>query len=227
MKLSARHFSTLTAILCLILAWGCGRDSGSGGAASRQKAGKREKGSSEPSRSLVSNSQVSDAMGRLSSKDPIKRAYAALELGNLGASEPAPALVKLLEDITPLQWVRQEDGNSFPGGSTSPADEAGKALIKIGPPATEALVAALRRSALESNPGQIGPTFHGWIRFKIITILNEIRDPRAVEPLMEALTDSEEIVRSEAAATLRKITGQDFGRDQTKWRNWAKQNCKE
>ncbi|NQT10240.1 MAG: HEAT repeat domain-containing protein [Desulfobacteraceae bacterium] len=47
-------------------------------------------------------------------------------------------------------------------------------------------------------------------------------DTRAVEPLIAALKDRH--VKKEAVKSLRKITGQDFGQNQAKWKQWWNKN---
>lgn len=49
----------------------------------------------------------------------------------------------------------------------------------------------------------------------------------AVEPLIEALKDKDSYVRGNAAWGLRAITGQDFGGDPAKWQEWWEKNKKE
>ena len=51
--------------------------------------------------------------------------------------------------------------------------------------------------------------------------LAKIGEP-AVDPLINALGDRNRLVRSRAARTLHKITGQDFKENQTAWRNWRR-----
>ena len=50
--------------------------------------------------------------------------------------------------------------------------------------------------------------------------MGSIGDNRAVEPLIEALSDSDEKVRQEVEAALGKLTGQDFGSHPGLWRAW-------
>ena len=50
--------------------------------------------------------------------------------------------------------------------------------------------------------------------------LRKLKDPRAVEPLIPALKDEYSWVREAAAEALEEITGEDFGEDEAKWRDW-------
>ena len=60
----------------------------------------------------------------------------------------------------------------------------------------------------------------GDVRWWAAKSLGELKDPRAVEPLISALKDEDENVRRTAAEALEKITGEDFGEDEAKWRDW-------
>jgi hypothetical protein len=54
--------------------------------------------------------------------------------------------------------------------------------------------------------------------------LGELKDPRAVEPLIEALKDENPDVRERAANALQKITGQNFGENPEEWQKWWEKN---
>ncbi|HTY52700.1 MAG TPA: HEAT repeat domain-containing protein [Methanomicrobiales archaeon] len=66
---------------------------------------------------------------------------------------------------------------------------AGNTLVKIGPPAVEALTVALH------NPNKD-------VRFNAARALGEIRDPRAVESILDLLRDTNRTVRLAAARAL-------------------------
>ena len=51
-------------------------------------------------------------------------------------------------------------------------------------------------------------------------LLAAIGDPRAFRPLIIALKDRATDVRFEAAAALRKLSGEDFGTDPNRWQRW-------
>jgi len=53
-----------------------------------------------------------------------------------------------------------------------------------------------------------------------VIALGEIGDERAVESLIATLKDENGSVRYRAAAALEEITGEDFGEDEAKWRDW-------
>jgi HEAT repeat protein len=62
------------------------------------------------------------------------------------------------------------------------------------------------------------------IRWYAAEVLGEAKDPRAVEPLIAALGDEIKDVGKGAALALKEITGQDFGMDPAKWREWRVKN---
>jgi len=60
----------------------------------------------------------------------------------------------------------------------------------------------------------------GDVREAAAEALGELKDPRAVEPLISVLKDEDGSVRWWAVKALNKITGEDFGEDEAKWRDW-------
>lgn len=55
----------------------------------------------------------------------------------------------------------------------------------------------------------------------IVEALDKLADPRAIEPLIRVIEDPRLcFCTSEAAAALAKLTGQFFGRDAARWRQW-------
>lgn len=52
--------------------------------------------------------------------------------------------------------------------------------------------------------------------------LGEMKNRQAIEPLLSALKD--ENVCWDSAEALKKITGEDFGTEYDKWKNWWKDN---
>ena len=65
---------------------------------------------------------------------------------------------------------------------------------------------------------------NGYVRAMAAWALGEIGDPRAVEPLIEAIEDESHDVQKGSPLALQKITGQDFGHDRAKWREWWEKN---
>ena len=89
---------------------------------------------------------------------------------------------------------------------------AAKALGKIEDPrAVEPLISALKDKDWD-------------VREAAAEALGEIKDPRAVAPLISALKDKVWNVHKAATKALEKITGQDFGEDQSEWQKWWEEN---
>ena len=89
---------------------------------------------------------------------------------------------------------------------------AADALGKIGPAAVEPLVALSK----DSDPVA---------RTNAAYALGAIADIRAVESLICLLHDSEQSVRQAASSALNTLTGESFGEDQAKWREWLKKKA--
>jgi HEAT repeat protein len=62
--------------------------------------------------------------------------------------------------------------------------------------------------------------FRGYAAF----LLGEMNDPIVVEPLIEALKDEDKRVTEMAAFSLARLTGQNLGYDQAKWKEWWEKN---
>ncbi|GAI92158.1 unnamed protein product, partial [marine sediment metagenome] len=124
---------------------------------------------------------------RLYSSDPVERIAAAVALADMEGQKTAatPFLISILHDATPVE-VSSE---SIPA---SPAAEATRALVKIGKPAVEPLIAALDDD-------------NYLVRVKIVEILGQIGDFRATEPLTVALKDEYFEVRLRAAQALGEL----------------------
>jgi HEAT repeat protein len=57
-------------------------------------------------------------------------------------------------------------------------------------------------------------------RLAASTVLSTLVDPRAVDALIDALTDDDNRIRAAAANALRELSGQSHGRDPAAWRTW-------
>jgi HEAT repeat protein len=160
----------------------------------------------------------------LGDEEPGVRWDAAVALGKIGDSRAVESLIVALED----------EGANIRGS-------AAEALGNIGDNhAVEPLIATLgdedwsvRRSAVDAlgkikDNRAVDPLIEalkdkGWdYRNYAAMALGEIGDERAIGPLIEALNDDNSDVRRVAAEALKKITGQDFGEGQAKWREWWK-----
>jgi HEAT repeat protein len=67
---------------------------------------------------------------------------------------------------------------------------------------------------------------HIEIRGIVRRILAQLKNERAVEPLIELLKSPDKRERERTAATLKSITGKDFGVKYKKWKKWWDKNKK-
>jgi HEAT repeat protein len=65
---------------------------------------------------------------------------------------------------------------------------------------------------------------NSYVRATAALVLGDLKDTRGVEPLIEALSDESHGVRKNAAFALKRITGQNFGIDPSKWQEWWEKN---
>ena len=91
--------------------------------------------------------------------------------------------------------------------------EASKALLKIGTVAVPSLIVVLNDK--DRNP---------LVRINAAGALGRTHDIRAIEPLIEVLTDKYWLLRDMAAIALAEISGKNFGKDPIQWQNWWKEN---
>jgi HEAT repeat protein len=78
--------------------------------------------------------------------------------------------------------------------------------------------------AVEPLIGILKNDRNGYVRAMAAWALGKIKDRRAVEPLIDGITDESNDVRKRAPLALKEITGQDFGKDPAKWREWWEKN---
>src|SRR6202008_3724523 len=132
---------------------------------------------------------VKAKIAKLSSDNPIERAEAAGQLGELKAASAIPALIKLLGDDAeirqPVCGERKEWDNSK-DFKTPPGENAAVALTRMGRQAVEPLIAALTSNVWQA-------------RANAAFALGLIHDNRNVEPLILATRDAISEVRSKAA----------------------------
>ncbi len=60
------------------------------------------------------------------------------------------------------------------------------------------------------------------VRKEVVTALGKIGDKKAIPALIEGLKDDYKDVQIEASGALKKLTGEDFGRDPIAWAEWYK-----
>lgn len=112
------------------------------------------------------------------------------------------------EALEKLNWMPKNDKEKI---SFLIAYQKWDELVKIGKSAVEPLIAALK-DADDDVPKHAAK------------VLGEIKDRRAVEPLIAALDNF--FSGEEAAYALEKITGEDFGYNSVEWKKWWKENKK-
>lgn len=116
------------------------------------------------------------------------------------------------------------------------------ALIRIGPPAIKHIIIALndddrdvRRGAVDAlsvmKESQIVEPLiaalkdkDAYVRCSAAVGLSEIKDPRSVEYMIIVLSDENRDVQNCIESGLIKITGENYGKDLEKWRQWWSQN---
>jgi len=183
------------------------------------------------------------ALGELKDPRAVEPLISALEdeYGNVRLKA-----AKVLEKINPKWRETEEAKRKVPEFISGLKDEDGSvrwnAAAALGelkdPRAVEPLISALkdeysmvRLKAVMAlgelkDPRAVEPFISalkdedGGVRSAAARALGELKDPRAVEPLISALEDEYGNVRSTAAASLLEITGEDFGEDEAKWRDW-------
>jgi hypothetical protein len=133
--------------------------------------------------------------------DPSVRAAAIRGLANHGEPVHVPILVTALAD--PDRYVRIE---------------AARGLQRLhNPVAIDALVAATR--APGDSPLPTDET-EAEVRAEAAVALGQYAEGRVVEALIAALRDESLAVNAAARASLRTLTGQDFGLDHPAWVAW-------
>lgn len=142
------------------------------------------------------NKKIYDDLNTLDSIDAKERAWAAYNIGKArGANHKAvPYLIAILNDVEETTLDRYVGSSFVNSYATTPADEAVKALVKIGSPAVKPLI-----TALESKDKLVVT--------KSIKALGLIRDKQAIKPLLLKLGDKDAHTRLAAANALGKFKG--------------------
>ena len=138
----------------------------------------------------------------LRNQDAIARGYAGWELRDMGpkAKGATLALIENLGDSTRLMKRFGDSGI----GVTTPSEIASGVLARIGRSAVEPLIALLSTSSLD----HAYRPYRSSVRQSAIRALGELKDPRAVKPLIAALKDYGFLTRLEAVHALAKIRDQ-------------------
>ncbi len=135
--------------------------------------------------------QVREKIIRLYHEDPIERAWAAYQLAKIGrgATPAVPYLVALLDDETSVLLSRYLGGGYHSSSDTTPADEAARALAKIGDTANPSLIDATK----DKNPNT---------RRLAAKSLGQIGNIESIPHLIRLLDDEDQRVRATAAIAL-------------------------
>ena len=128
---------------------------------------------------------------KLYSDDAKDRAWAVYNIGKAHkfAVSTVPYLVAMLGDNSIAVMNRNIGKNYTTGSTTTPADEAVRALAKIGQSSVKPLLAVLNESDIEAV-------------LKAIKTLGLLRDNEAIKPLAKFLSHEDKRIRLEAANSL-------------------------
>ena len=194
---------------------------------------------------------VRTELEKLLSSELAQRLEGAYNLGNMGekAAPAIPFLIATFDDYqgmtevgeSLLKYFEKDDVFMVFGGKANTINPVQMvvtaALGKIGMPAIEPLMAALRKADPTNLPfayiakslarmqdPQTTKLLLGLLtdpnehkRSRAAEALRHSKDPNVVDPLIAALKDQNSNVKSNAALSLKKITGQNFGEDAAKW----------
>jgi HEAT repeat protein len=139
-----------------------------------------------------SPAEVTALIEKAMSRDPQMRADAAEELGDMGprAAPAVAALIELLSDHDGQRMVHVEKPRGVGYKTAFVCDVASHALAKIGDPAVEPCLAALKeQSSVEG-------------RCDVIHVLGHLNDPRATRVLAELVKDPQQEIRRSTMSAL-------------------------
>jgi len=154
----------------------------------------------------LGGAKVREQVDRLSSAEPKERYYAAVELGDM-ATNAIVAIPFLMDRLTDGAKLRVSTNSSyaFTTYTTSPAEEAKEALVKIGDPAVELLITALKNyPELIMDKWKRGGDSRD-VPALVMNVLGRIGDERAVGPLIRFVNGGYSYWRSNAGEALEKI----------------------
>jgi HEAT repeat protein len=212
--------------------------------------------------SSATQTLASSAQQELSSGSAQERAQAACDAGRKHIVEAIPKLVSMLGDDAPIRPLKCWDNGRWSPAlesfkQPSPGEQAAIALASMGTPAVEPLTSALgdsspsvRRNAAwaigeltnmrDSERANAVPALTSlltdsdeWVRMAAVRTLGEIRDERAVEPLMNTLSDGSwrvrelgawalgEMKEERAVQTLGKLLLEDAQAEVRETASWA------
>ncbi len=140
------------------------------------------------------DSKLKKYIQQLYSSEPTERAWAAYNIGKLAslAMHTVAYLIAILNDDATAVMTRYIGKNFTSNTTTTPADEAVKALAKIGRASVKPLIAALKDSDKK-------------VVLKAIKTLGLIRDNESIKPLADFLNYPDIGIRLEAANSLSRF----------------------
>lgn len=150
-------------------------------------------------------------LDRTGDTDPNVRAAALRGLALHGQPEDVPAIIALLDDENARVRL-----------------EAARALQRVhNPEAIDALIVHSRLPVTPTPPTATSPGTSGRpgenepvVRAEAAHALGQYAEPRVIVPLVSALDDRFLAVNEAARASLRTLTGQDFGLNRRAWLDW-------
>lgn len=180
--------------------------------------------------------QAAESLGSLGAEALPALPYLIDNLLDRSTDKPLPANVVRVQVDVAIEAAEQAlERLGLPGlqplveAARSRADAAGNS-----PPATgdASGMAVIATDAIRSATGTVSEVLVDvWIlrlsnprvvvRERAAWLLGTSGNPRAIEPLIRLLEDSDPTVRETVAHALETLTGQEFGTDVAKWREWA------
>jgi len=131
---------------------------------------------------------------QLYSEDAVERAWAVYNIGksHKHATNVVPYLIAILGDTNVAVMTRYIGKDYTSGSTTTPADEAVKAIAKIGSVAVKPLLKALK----DTNQDVV---------LKAIKTLGLINDSESIKPLIAFISNTNKRIRLEAANSLSRF----------------------
>lgn len=180
--------------------------------------------------------EVVSAIGQVGARELAPEVVAALDIAGArptvirllarwkveAAGEPLEKIVQdaVLEKVHLPEGIRKDDIEYVVAQQLVAGVDAGWALVILG------------KDAAWNDLGHFARSKHRDVRIEVIDLLRDLRDPRSVDLLIGLVPDTEahHLYRGgqlgdAAAASLKKLTGEDFGKDASRWSAWWKERA--